>query len=168
MDGNFYQRALAKLHGAAAAGAGGNPDSNPFFKNDGTYSNNQGVQSLIGGGYRAGAFDPTGGGAAYDALAKYYGARGDADVRQAQTGAELYAPNDPLTSGYARMNAEQHARDNTTMGLGAARAGFAKNNQDHLWALLQQYLQPTLERRPKGPGVGGYIAQLGGAALGAL
>ena len=167
MAGNYgiYGPQVGSIQAANSPSA--NP-GNPFYKPNGEYSNNQGVQSLIGGGYANGAFNTNGTGSALDLLKHYLSLKGEGDVRQAQLGSELYSQNDPLMGGYARMNAEQNARNNTTMGVAGAQADFAKNNQDHLWALLSQYLTPTLAKNPKPPGAGQYAAQLGGAALGAL
>lgn len=162
-DGGDYLRSqAAQVPAAPAPGYG----DNPFLRPDG-FNTQQGVQSILGGGAHAGAFNADGSGAALELLKHYLQLKGEGDVRQAQLGADLYSPNDPLMGQYARNNAELHARDNTTMGVAQAQAGFAQNNSDHLWALLQQYLQPSLRKDPKTDWAGD-ISSLIGTGIGAL
>lgn len=142
---NIYS--LANQLKQHANGAG-----NPFYNAQGQFNMNQGTQSLIGAGYGAGEYDPSGQGAYLDALRRYLSGVGAGQIRQAQLGAQLYSPNDPMMENYARMNAEQSANSNLYNTLASAQAGAASQNRDFYHQLYLQYLQPTLRRNPRQPG----------------
>ena len=162
----FMQKYLDSLHGLG--GGNNNNPSNPFYDANGQFNAKQGAQSVLGGAFGSGAFNANGTGTALDLLKHYLTMKGEGDVRQAQLGSELYSNNDPLMGGYARMNAEQNARNNTTMGVAGAQADFAKNAQDQSWGLLHQYLAPYLVPKPKKKSAWGTVGAIGGAAIGAL
>lgn len=125
------------------------PQGNPFYDANGSFNMNQGLQSLVGGSFGSGVFNPTGQGPALDALRKYLTGLGQGQMRQQQLGADLYMPGDPMMANYARINGEQNMNTNLFNQLGGAQAGFARNNMDFLQQLLMQYMQPTLRRNPR-------------------
>ena len=157
MGWGFDPNALA---GRSRANAAAMSAGNPFYGPKG-FNTNQGLQTILSQGYQGGAFNPNGTGGALDALHRFFNMQGDQNVRQAQLGSRLYSPDDPYAQSYARMNAEQGARNQTMLGMGQAQAGFARQNQDFLQQLLMAYMQPTLQKKPKTN-----YAQIGGQVLG--
>jgi hypothetical protein len=112
---------------------------NPFYSDKG-FDLNQGMQSMIGQipGQRDRSLND---------LHQYLSMLGQGNMRQAQLGADLYNQDDPMAHSYARMNAEQGARDTTMQGMAGARAD--SSNQYAQW--LQSLLTPYMNRAAQAP-----------------
>jgi hypothetical protein len=152
------------MHGGAApqSSAGANPyGDNPFFSSKG-FNLSQGMQSYIGQ-------IPGQQQRSLDSLRSYLSQLGQGNVRQAQLGAQLYNPDDPMMASYARMNAEQGARDTSMNVLGKATADSNAQYEDWLHGLLSQYYGVQGQPKQKqSNGLGGIGGQILGAGLGYL
>lgn len=154
-----YQGLMGQLRQKLNTGAG-----NPFYHN-GQFSMLQGLQSLTGSGYQAGAFSPYGNPAYLDAMQKYLGSQRDAQVRRAQVGAQMYNPDDPMAAMYARTSAENGAMQAGEQAMAGARAQAGQQASGQYWDLLRAYMQPYLAHYQKqGPSASfaGYGVSAGG------
>jgi hypothetical protein len=149
-------------------GGGGN---NPFT-DTGRFNAAYGVNSILAGGYGSGAFNP-GMPSWLGDYAKYLTGQGAGDVHKAEMGAELYNPDDPLAGSYARMNAEQSARDRISTALSGAYGQAGQQQNQNYWNLLQSYgvpsatgAAPSTAPRQQGGGLGGMLGGIAGTFLG--
>jgi hypothetical protein len=142
--------------------------SNAFVGPGGQFSGNQGVGATIADFYRQGAFDPSGGGAYWEAIKGDLAAREQSDVAQAGLTSDLYGGDDPLARQYGRLNAEQGARNRYALLGPQLRAQIAQQRQQEIYNLLNQRLGSVDYYREPKTDYGAIAGDVLGAATGGI